>query len=132
MVLLGQFQVFKNPLRQFVSNRPPKHVITRTNVQLYSNVYNVCITTSSIAIAFLNDLAISKIPSAISSGESSSKLFGPHKAATFLRFKKTGRLCIHHKTSQILSSPRLHFKAFRDFRNFSRIFQYRLNPASIE
>ena len=74
-------------------------MITSTNVYLYNNVYNVYGTTSSIVIDFLNDLAISKIPSAISSGESSSKLFGPHKAATFLRFKKTGRLCIHHKTS---------------------------------
>ena len=74
-------------------------MITSTNVYLYNNVYNVYGTTSSIVIDFLNDLAISKIPSAISSGESSSKLFGPHKATTFLRLKKTGRLCIHHKTS---------------------------------
>ena len=74
-------------------------MITSANSLLYSNVYKVYSNTSSIVIVFLNDLAISKIPSAISSGESSSKLFGPHKATTFLRLKKTGRLCTHHKTS---------------------------------
>ena len=28
LVLLGQFQIFKNALRQFIPNRSPKHVIT--------------------------------------------------------------------------------------------------------
>ena len=40
----------------------------------------------------LNDLAISRIPSAVSLGESSSKLLVPHKTTTFFRFEKTGWL----------------------------------------
>ena len=35
LVLLGQFQIFKNALEQFITNRPPKHVITITTHQTF-------------------------------------------------------------------------------------------------
>ena len=35
LVLLGQFQIFKNALEQFITNRPPKHVITITTQQTF-------------------------------------------------------------------------------------------------
>ena len=31
----GNFKIFKNVLEQFISNRPPKHVITSTNLCIY-------------------------------------------------------------------------------------------------
>ena len=45
-----------------------------------------------------NVCAISKIPSAISSGESWNNLFVPHKITTFLRLDITGRYLPCHKT----------------------------------
>ena len=80
----------------------------------------------------LNDLAISRIPSTISLGESSSKSLVPHKTTTFFRLEKTGRLSTCHKTFSILSPPMTQFKAFRGFRNLSQIFWCQLNPATIE
>ena len=32
--------VFKNALGQFISNRPPKHVITSTNIKLFFIILN--------------------------------------------------------------------------------------------
>ena len=46
----------------------------------------------------LKDLANSRIPSAISLGESRSKLLVPHKTTTFYRFENIGRLSACHKT----------------------------------
>ena len=80
----------------------------------------------------LNDLAISRIPCAISLCESSSKLLVPHKTTTFYRFEETGRLSACHKTCWIFSPPTPQFKAFRGFENLSQTFCIRLNPATIE
>ena len=79
-----------------------------------------------------NVCAISTIPSTMYSGESSNKLFVPHKITTFLRFDMTGRFWACDKTFWTLLPPIPQFKVFRGYRYFVQTLPYLFSPAAIE
>ena len=70
----------------------------------------------------LKVLAISMIPSVISSGESWFKLFVPHETTAFLMPLTTGRLWERHKTCWTLSPPIPQFKALRSYKIWPKHF----------